>query len=53
MRDMENGGVTYADKNVLIERKVRLVEPENGAKFISGGNLGINLTRPRRVLPVL
>ncbi len=51
VRDMENGGVTYADKNVLIERKVRLVEPENGAKFISGGNLGINLTQPRRVLP--
>lgn len=50
-RQIENGGVTYADKEVLIRQKASLVEEKQGARFISGGNLGINLTRPERVLP--
>lgn len=48
---MQNGGVTYADKKVLIERKISLVEEENGAKFITGGNLGINLKDLEKVYP--
>ncbi|WP_283170076.1 hypothetical protein [Curtanaerobium respiraculi] len=45
---MEDGGVTYADKTILVEDEV----PEiNNSKFISGSNLGINLTDPRRLLP--
>jgi hypothetical protein len=48
---MENGGVTYADKSVLITDAVEEVEEVNGAKFISGSNLCINLTNPARVHP--
>lgn len=48
---MQNGGVTYADKKVLIDRKISLVEEVNGAKFITGGNLGINLTDSNKIYP--
>ena len=46
-----SGGVTYADKQILIDKKAKLVEPVHGAKYLSGCNLGINLTNPQRVLP--
>ncbi|MDD3260540.1 MAG: hypothetical protein PHU79_01310 [Oscillospiraceae bacterium] len=45
------GGVTYADKQVLRTHQAELVPEAAGAKFISGSNLGINLTDPARVLP--
>ncbi len=48
---MNNGGVTYADTNILTSRKSLEVEEFNHAKFISGANLGINLTETRRVFP--
>ena len=48
---MLNGGVTYADPKVLIENRSYEVAEINNAKFISGGNLGINLTNPERVFP--
>ena len=48
---MENGGVTYADKGILTTDKVEEVAEVNGAKFISGSNLCINLTDPSRVHP--
>jgi hypothetical protein len=48
---MQNGGVTYADTNVLIENRLFDVPEKNHAKFISGSNLCINLTDPRRVFP--
>lgn len=48
---MNNGGVTYADTNILTSRKSVEVEEFKHAKFISGANLGINLTKPQRVLP--
>lgn len=48
---MEDGGVTYADPKVLIEDSAAPVAEVCGAKFISGSNLGINLTRPGRVQP--
>jgi len=51
MQVMANGGVTYADKEMLVHRTAKLVEEENNAKFITGGNLGINLTKREKVLP--
>ena len=48
---MQNGGVTYADPKVLVSEEVEEVQETNGAKFISGANLCINLTNPRRIFP--
>nr|WP_315024945.1 hypothetical protein [uncultured Aminipila sp.] len=48
---MENGGVTYADTKILTRDITEDVEEINHAKFISGANLGINLTNPQRVFP--
>lgn len=48
---MNNGGVTYADKAILASDEVEEVQEINNAKFISGSNLGINLTDPRRLFP--
>ena len=47
----KNGGVTYGDIGVLINKEVRQVEKINSAKFISGANLGINLSNPARLYP--
>ena len=48
---MQRGGVTYADKDVLISNAVEEVQEINGAKFISGSNLCINLNRSDKVYP--
>lgn len=48
---MENGGVTYADTKILTSDEAIEVQELNHAKFISGANLGINLTSPRRIFP--
>ena len=48
---MQSGGVTYADTDVLVNKEVREVEEINHAKFISGANLCINLTKPERTSP--
>ncbi|HEY8910627.1 MAG TPA: hypothetical protein VIM51_10175 [Desulfosporosinus sp.] len=48
---MENGGVTYADTKILTSDDAIEVPEINHAKFISGANLGINLTDPRRIFP--
>lgn len=48
---MENGGVTYADTKILTSDKAIEVQETNHAKFISGANLCINLTDPRRIFP--
>lgn len=48
---MNNGGVTYADTSILVSDDTKEVQEINHAKFISGANLGINLTDPRRVQP--
>lgn len=50
-RIMSDGGVTYADPKVFVENRAEEVQETGGAKFISGSNLGINLTRPERVKP--
>jgi hypothetical protein len=48
---MNDGGVTYADTKVLTGGNIKEVQEINHAKFISGANLGINLTNPQRVFP--
>ena len=48
---MKNGGVTYADTAILTTDEAVEVEETNHAKFISGANLCLNLTDPRRVFP--
>lgn len=48
---MDNGGVTYADVDVLVKNMAEFVPEISGAKFISGSNLGINLMHPERMMP--
>ena len=48
---INNGGVTFADINVLVSTAAQDVQEVNGCKFISGANLSINLTDPKRVSP--
>ncbi|NTW71321.1 MAG: hypothetical protein HGA49_03670 [Eubacteriaceae bacterium] len=48
---MEQGGVTYADTKILTTDDAIEVKEINHAKFISGANLCINLTDPRRIFP--
>lgn len=48
---MENGGVTYADTQVLINNQAVEVQEVKHSKFISGANLCINLRKPARVFP--
>ena len=48
---MNNGGVTYANTKILVSDDVEEVIEVNGAKFISGANLCVNLTNPKRVSP--
>ncbi len=50
-RVMNNGGVTYADTEILIKEEVKEVQEIDHAKFISGANLGINLKNPEKVFP--
>ena len=48
---MKNGGVTYADTQILVSDKVEEVQEVNHTKFISGANLCINLTKLDRISP--
>ncbi|MHB1405779.1 MAG: hypothetical protein ACYCV0_09325 [Desulfitobacteriaceae bacterium] len=48
---MKNGGVTFADTKILTSDEAIEVQETNHAKFISGANLGINLTDSRRIFP--
>ena len=48
---IEGGGVTYADREVLTQNGPTLVEEIDHAKFITGGNLGLNLTAPEKIPP--
>ena len=51
MSVMSNGGVTYADTNILTSNDALEVQETNHVKFISGANLCINLTDPCRIFP--
>ncbi|HZK54203.1 MAG TPA: hypothetical protein VFC84_08435 [Desulfosporosinus sp.] len=48
---MKDGGVTYANTDILTTDEAIEVEETNHAKFISGANLCINLTDAGRVFP--
>lgn len=48
---MENGGITYADKSILVSDDTYEVTETGMTKFVSGSNLCINLTDPTRVHP--
>ncbi len=48
---MVDGGVTYANPQILTSDLAFEVQEQNRSKFISGSNLGINLKDPKRVFP--
>lgn len=48
---MRTQGVTYADTDVLIQKKAKEVPLIHGCRFISGANLCINLTNAQKTLP--
>ncbi len=48
---MKNGGITYADTEVLMAKTAKDVEEVGGCKFISGSNLCLNLRDPQRSFP--
>lgn len=48
---MKNGGITYADTKILTSHDAVEVGEINHSKFISGANLCINLTTPKRIFP--
>ncbi|MGE1063346.1 hypothetical protein NXG27_12105 [Megasphaera paucivorans] len=48
---MEDGGITYADVNIKTNNKTIHVKETNGMKFISGSNLGFNLTKIDKIFP--
>ncbi|MEG0392098.1 MAG: hypothetical protein RR626_05000 [Anaerovoracaceae bacterium] len=48
---MNSGGVTYGNKEVLIQKEEISVREVQGCKFISGSNLCINLKDKSRSLP--
>lgn len=48
---MEDGGITYGNKDLIAHGKTELVLAVNGMKFISGANLGLNLKDVSRLFP--
>lgn len=48
---MQDGGITYADKEMIAHGTVRDVPRINGMKFVSGANLGINLMDKGKLYP--
>ena len=48
---MNDGGVTYANTDIIVNKEVIEVKEINRAKFISGANLCLNLTKPERIYP--
>ncbi len=48
---MNRGGVTYAEPDVLVRQEVEEVAEVSHARFISGANLCLNLSRPCRIFP--
>ncbi|MCM1566166.1 MAG: hypothetical protein NC238_09520 [Dehalobacter sp.] len=48
---MDNGGVTYADIDVVNSKITEVVKEKNGMKFISGANLGFNLKNLDKLFP--
>jgi len=48
---MLNGGVTYADIDIIESKKIEIVKETYGMKFISGANLGFNLKDTDKLFP--
>lgn len=48
---MGDGGITYADKNVMTDGTSEAVPSANGMKFISAANLGMNLKNLSKLFP--
>lgn len=48
---MDNGGVTYANLDIIASTEAETVKEVDGMKFISGANLGINLKDPFKTFP--
>lgn len=48
---MNDGGVTYADLDVINNKKIEVVKEIGGMKFISGANLGFNLKNIDKIFP--
>lgn len=48
---MEDGGITYADPEVMKNGQNHWVETVTGMKFISGANLAIRLNNTKKVFP--
>ncbi len=48
---MNDGGVTYADLDIINSKITKVVKEKNGMKFISGANLGFNLNNLDKLFP--
>lgn len=48
---MNDGGVTYADLDIINSKITEVVKEINGMKFISGANLGFNLKNLDKLFP--
>ena len=48
---MNDGGVTYADLDIINNEIIQFVKEINGTKFISGANLGFNLKNIDKLFP--
>lgn len=48
---MNDGGVTYADVEIINKRPNKVVDKVGGMKFISGANLGLNLKKTDKIFP--
>ena len=48
---MNDGGVTYADLDIINSENTEVVKEINGMKFISGSNLGFNLKHIDKLFP--
>jgi hypothetical protein len=48
---MDDGGVTYADLDIINSEITEVVKEVNGMKFISGANLGFNLKKLDKIFP--
>lgn len=53
MRDLlfNNQGITYADRKILEAKKIKEVESINGAKWVAGSNICLNLSKMKKIYP--
>lgn len=50
-KKMDDGGVTYADLDIIHSETTKVVKEIDGMKFISGANLGFNLKNTNKIFP--